>query len=157
MKKEIKILRKCQKVLQDLQYPGHPFQLSIVIDLADYKAWVDYGKVQDLNKALIEICQPLMYRTAGCDLMTKGTWLQDQNLSNSEKILKADLDRFYIDDIDAVRFYLALNSAIYSHKKKEPIFIFACIDEDTEYVEVKTFNTLQEIEQYYNEYFKRED
>ena len=157
MKEEIRILRKCQKVMEDLQYPGYPFQLSIVIDLEDYKAWVDYGKAQVLNRALIDICQPLLYKAVSCDLMTKRTWLQNQNLSTVEQILKAELDQFSIDDYDAVRFYLALMSAIYSHNKNDKVFIFACIDEDTDWVEVKTFTNLAEIKQYYLDYFKREE
>lgn len=157
MKKEIRILRKCQKILWDLQYPGYPFQMSVVIDIADYKAWVDYGKVQDLNRALISISQPLLYQAVNCDLMTKRTFLQDQNLSTVDEILKADYNQFYIDNYNAVRFYLALMSAIYKHKKNEKAFIFACIDDDTDWVDVKVFTTLEEIKKYHHDYFKSEE
>lgn len=157
MKPEIRTLRKCQKVMRDNQYPGYPFQLSIVIDLAEYKAWVDYGDAQDLDRALLEISQPLLYNAVECDLMTKRTFLVDQDLSTVEEILNADYDRFSIDNYNVVRFYLALMSAIFSHKKKDSVFIFACVDDDCDWVEVKTFNNLQEITQYYNEYFKREE
>lgn len=157
MKPEIRTLRKCQKVMNDLQYPGYPFQLTIVIDIEDYKAWVDYGKAEDLNRALIDISQPLLYNAVNCTLMTKRTFLQDQDLSTVEKILNADYDDFYIDNYNAVRFYLALMSAIFSHKKKDKAFIFACIDEDTEYVDVRCFDNLQEIEQYYNDYFTNKE
>jgi len=157
MKKEIRLLRKAQKVMEDMQYPGYPFQLTIVIDLEDYKAWVDYGKAQDLNRALIDISQPLLYNAVNCDLMTKRNFLQDQNLSTVDEILKADYDQFYIDSYNTVRFYLALMSAIYSHKKKDKAFIFACIDEDTEYVDVRCFDNLQEIEQYIKDYFTEQE
>ena len=157
MKKEIRLLRKAQKVMEDMQYPGYPFQLTIVIDLADYKAWVDYGKAKDLNQALIDISQPLLYNAVNCTLMTKRNFLQDQNLSTVDEILKADYHQFYIDNYNAVRFYLALMSAIYSHKKKDEVFIFACIDEATEYVDVRSFYNLQEIEQYVKDYFTEQE
>lgn len=157
MKEEVRVLRKCQKVMDELQYPGYPFQLTIVIDIEDQKAWVDYGRAQNLEKALTGISRSLLYNAVGCTSMTKRTFLQDQDLSTVEKILNADYDDFYIDNYNAVRFYLALMSAIFSHKKKDKAFIFACIDEDTEYVDVRCFDNLQEIEQYYNDYFTNKE
>ena len=157
MKPEIRTLRKCQKVMNDLQYPGYPFQLTIVIDIEDQKAWVDYGRAQNLEKALTGISRSLLYNAVGCTSMTKRTFLQDQDLSTVEKILNADYDDFYIDDYDVVKFYLALNSAIYRHKKTDKVFIFACVDGDTEWVDVKTFTNLKEIEQYYNDYFTNKE
>ena len=157
MKDEIRILRKCQRLMRDLQYPGYPFQLTIVIDIADYKAWVDYGKAQDLNRALIDISQPLLYQSIGCDLMKKRTFLQDQELSTVEKILNADYDQFQIDNYNTTRFYCALMSAIYNRNKNDKAFIFACVDDDTDWVEVKVFTTLDEIKKYYHDYFTQEE
>jgi len=153
MKPEIRTLRKCQKVMRDNQYPGYPFQLTIVIDIAEHKAWVDYGDAQDLDHALRDISQPLLYNAVECDLMTKRTFLVDQDLSTADEILKADYDRFSIDNCNAVKFYLALMSAIFSHKKKDPVFIFACVDDDSDYVEVKEFKNLDEIKKFYEDYF----
>lgn len=155
MKPEIRALRKCQKFMRDMQWPGYPFQMTIVIDLKEKKAWVDYGKEQTLDQALLEISQPLLYQAVGCTLMTKRTFLQDQELSTAEKIIKADYDDLYIDNEHAVKFYLALMSTIYNHKREEQedTYIFGCVDRDTDYVEVKEFKNLDEIKKFYEDYF----
>lgn len=155
MKPEIRTLRKCQKVMRDMQWPGYPFQMTIIIDLKEKKAWVDYGKERTLDRALLEISQPLLYQAVGCTLMAKRTFLQDQRLSTAEKIIKADYDDLYIDNEYAIKFYLALMSTIYNHKREEQedTYIFGCVDCDADYIEVKEFKKLNEIQQFYKDYF----
>ena len=154
MKREIRLLRKAQKVLNDLQYPGYPYQLSIVIDLEEKSAWVDYyGKKQPLNKALREIAPSLLYQCLWAERTSKQTFLIDQHLEDHQKYLKYEYDQFGIDSYECCKFYFALNAAICNHKKTDKGFIFACIDEDTEYVDVQVFNDVASIEKYINEYF----
>lgn len=157
MKNEIKILRKCQKLLSDLRYPGYPFQVSIVIDLEEQSAWINYcGKKQPLVKALQELYASLMFVCLEADNTSKKTFLTNQHLEPYEKYLEYDSDNFYIGNINACRLYFALNSAVYNNKKSELTgkYIFACMDEDTEYVEVKLFTSLEQVQQFYNDYFK---
>lgn len=154
MKREIRLLRKAQKVLNDLQYPGYPYQLSIVIDLEEKSAWVDYyGRKQPLNKALREIAPSLLYQCLWAERTSKQTFLIDQHLEDYQKYLKYEYDQFGIDSYECCKFYFALNAAICNHKKTDKGFIFACVDEDTEYVDVQVFNDVASIEKYINEYF----
>ena len=64
-----------------------------------------------------------------------------------------EYDQFGIDSYECCKFYFALNAAICNHKKTDKGFIFACVDEDTEYVDVQVFNDVASIEKYINEYF----
>ncbi len=158
MKKEIRTLRKAQRVLEALQYPGYPFQLSIIIDLEDKVAWVDSrGRKQPLEKALHDISENLLYRCITADSTSKRTFIIDQHLEDYKKYLKYDYDQFYIDSVPCCQFYFALNAAIYNDKKTDKGFIFACVDEDTDYVDVQRFSNLQEIEQYIKDYFTSEE
>ena len=154
MKQEVRLLRKAQKVLSDMQYPGYPYQLSIVIDLEAKCAWVDYeGQKQPLEKALREIAPSLLYQCLWADKTNKKTFIIDQHLEDYKQYLKYDYEQFGIDNYDCCKFFFALNAAIYNHKKTDKGFIFACIDEDTEYVDVQVFNDLASIEKYIDEYF----
>lgn len=154
MKQEVRLLRKAQKVLNDMQYPGYPYQLSIVIDLEEKSAWVDYyGRKQPLEKALKEIAPSLLYQCLWADKTSKRTFIIDQHLEDYKKYLEFDYDQFGIDSYDCCKFYFALNAAIYNHKKIDKGFIFACVDEDTEYVDVQVFNDVASIEKYVNDYF----
>lgn len=158
MKQEIKELRKAQKCMWDNQYPGYPFQLTIVIDLEEKVAWVDWnGKKQPLEKALASIAPSLLYQCLDADNTSKRTFVVDQHLEDYKKYLEYDDDQFYISQTNICRFYFALNSAIYNHKKTDKGFIFACIDDDAEYVDVQVFNDLQTIKNYVKDYFTQED
>ena len=55
----------------------------------------------------------------------------------------------------AIKFYLALMSTIYNHKREEQedTYIFGCVDCDADYIEVKEFKKLNEIQQFYKDYF----
>lgn len=154
MKPEIKELRKAQRVLHNLQYPGYPFQKSIIIDLEANEAWVDFcGKKQTLKQALLEISPSLLYGVIGCSKMVKGTWLIEQNLGSLDTILNADYDDFYVDDILIAKFYCALMNLIYTQKKNDRVYLFACVDEETDWVEAKCFTNMEEIKQYIKDYF----
>lgn len=158
MKPEIKALRQAQKFMDDLQYPGYPFQLTVVIDLEEKVAWVNHhGRKQPLKRALAQIWASLLYQCLSADNTYKQSFLVDQHLEDYKKYLDYDYDQFEIDHYECCKFYFALNSAIYSHKKTDTGFIFACVDEDTEWAEVQCFYNLQEIEQYIKDYFSREE
>ena len=120
MKPEIRTLRKCQKFMRDMQWPGYPFQKPIVIDLKEKKAWVDYGKEQTLDQALLEISQPLLYQAVGCTLVTKRTFSQDQELSTAEKIIKADYDvSLYTTQRKKCQEFKSRSQKVASKKKKK--------------------------------------
>ena len=83
MKEEIKLLRKAQKSLWDNMYPGYPFQLSIVIDLEEKSAWIDYcGRKTKLENALMLVSSKLMYVGAGAQNTSKQTSRKTKLLSN---------------------------------------------------------------------------
>jgi hypothetical protein len=152
MKPEIKELRKCQKALQSLQYTGYPFQLSIVIDIEEQKAWVDGGKEERFDRAFEEVSSRLATQMVFCHKVQKGTWLQEQRLSTVADILKADNDDFEVNVIYA-KFYFALVSAVFSHKRADKSFVFACLDADTDWLCVEDFQSLEEIENFRKDYF----
>ena len=154
MKQEIRTLRKLQKILKDMQYPGYPYQLSIVIDLEEKCAWVDYwGKKQPLEKIWAEIAPSLLYRCLDADKTTKRTFIFDQHLEDYREYLNYDYDNFCVGSLECWKFYFALNAAIYNHAKTDKGFIFACVDEDTEYVDVQCFENMDQINKYANTYW----
>ena len=154
MKNEIKYLRKCQKSLWDQQYPGYPYQLSVVIDLKEKAGYKDVGRKMPLDRLLKEVNNELIYQSLGANNTSKQTFIIDQHLEDHSKYLLAEYGDFFIDNLNAVRFYFALNSAIVHNQKG---YIFAMIDEECECVDVKVFNNLEEIKKYYEGGFVEEE
>lgn len=154
MKEEVKLLRKAQNVIWNNQYPGYPFELSVIIDLEDKCAWVDYnGEKTDLDSALKEINNMLIYQCLGANNTNKKSFLVDQHLEDYQAYLKCNEDDFWFDNLNAVRFYFALNSAIFNHKKNDKGFVFGVIDDDCDYVDVRVFDNKKDIQAYVDNYF----
>ena len=154
MKNEIKLLRKAQKVLWENQYPGYPFQVSIIIDLEEKCGWFDYcGRKESLNSILSKLNNILIYQCLDARNTNKRTFIIDQHLEDYRKYLDYDYEDFSIDNLNAVKLYFALNSAIYNRKKKDKGFIFAVVDEDSEYVDVRVFNNEHDIQAYVDNYY----
>ena len=153
MKAEIEKLLYCQQYLDDMKYPGYPFATSIVIDLEDDKAWIEGNKNPfSIKEALEKISAAICYQALICSNTTKGGWLNNSHLEEPNYYLhKAKDEDFMIDNIDAVRFYFALNAAIVN--KQDNKYIFASIDAECDYIGVSSFKTLNEIEKYKEDYF----
>lgn len=163
MKKEIKLLQKCQQFMLNNIYPGYSFQLSAIIDIESDKVYDDdeslySSKTYTIEEFLKNITVKLAYRGLGCSKMTKGSWIVEQDLGSHEDILKANDEEFYLDNMNAIKLYFALNSAIRTcQKNNKKSIIFAAIDDELDFVDLKVFNNYEEIEGYYNKYFKEEE
>ena len=158
MKNEIRLLRKAQKVLWENQYPGYPFQMSVIVDLEEQCAWVDYvSHKTNLNEAIAKIYGTLMYVSFGARNTDKRTFIIDQHLEDYKKYLDYDEEDFYIDNVNAVRFYFALSSAIYNRKKNDKRVVFAVIDDESDFVDVQVFDNIHDIEEYVKDFYEDED
>ncbi len=160
MKDEVKLLRKAQKVLWDNLYPGYPLQISVVMDLAEDTAWVDYkGYKTNLHRAMEIIQSATCFHALECNKVTKGNWLIDRTAEEVDEILKAKDEDFYIFDYDILKFYFGLASALVNIKDKKKGFIFGVYDEDCCYVDVKVFgeNDKDKIQKYVEEYFTNQE
>ena len=161
MKQEIKLLQKAQKIMRDNMYPGYPYQDSIIIDLENNQAYDHYGRKRSKDKLLKEIYADLLYQVVGHTESTKRTFIQDRHISNIDHFTDSrfDIDELYIDSDLAARFYLAIQSAlceIYDNKITKG-FMFACMDADCDYIEVKIFTELKEVNKFVKEYFEGEE
>lgn len=160
MKQEIKLLRKIQDKMIDMQYPGYPYQDSIIIDLETEMEYGHYSKGKKGKSTYNEFCRKLLYFILGHEKSTKGTWLNNRHIAPIQEFLdyNFDYESLYIDDYDCARLYFALHSALCEcYDNKEKPIIWACIDEDSEWIDCKIFRTLDEIKQYKDDYFWEED
>lgn len=154
MKQEVRLLRKAQKIAWDNMYPGYPFSMTIIIDLEDKSAYVNWcGKKISLSRALEQVYSKLIYQCLGANNTSKKSFLVDQHLEDYQTYLKCNEEDFWFNNLNAVRFYFALNSAIFNHKKTDKGYVFGIIDDDCDYVDVRVFNDLKDIQAYVDNYF----
>ena len=154
MKEEIKELRKCQRFLDDLKFPGYPTQLSIVIDIEEKVGWFNLNHKKSLKECLKDLFASLIYGCLGAKNTSKRTFVIDQHLEDYEKYLTYKEEDFYIDNLNAWRMYFSINSVLANRSKG---YVFAYLDEDMETVEVKVFDNLEQITTYVKEYWDNED
>ena len=153
MKNEIKLLRKAQKLLWENQYPGYPFQTSIIVDVADKCAWVDYcGRKVNLETALARIGNKLLYAGLGARKTDKRTFIIDQHLEDYKEYLDYNEEDFYFDNLNAIRLYFALSSAIFNRKTYDNVFVFGVIDDECDLVDVRVFDNEHDIQAYVDTY-----
>lgn len=152
MKDEIKLLRNCQRILNDNVYPGYPFQMSVIIDMKTKDAWIDLNRKTTLSAFMQRLNNATVFCSLGTTKANKGSWVQDRTMSSPEEILNAESDDFYIDNLEVTKFYFAVNAAIRECRDKDSI-IFACVDCNCDYVDCKIFNKKEDIEKYIEEYW----
>lgn len=159
IKKEIKQLRKIQRLLEDNVYPGYPFLIHGIIDMGDESAWINmYGRKMNLEKFCSEFDSKMCFHMMGSNLATKGSWATGPHqMQDHERFLQAKYDDFYIDNLGATQLYFATYAAIRECRGTKS-FIFFSYDDDCEYANVQIFKddeagtALEKINTYLREY-----
>lgn len=160
-KPEIAELRKHQIAMQNNTFPGYPYQDSIIIDCGANVAYDHDCHKRSINGLLKDIYSRLLYLTIGHTESTKSTWLQNRHISSVEHFTNSlfNPEEIYIDSTLAARFYLAIQSAlcdIKDHDKNNAI-LWACIDENCDFIDCRVFTSLEEIKKYSDEYLAEEE
>ena len=153
MNQEIKLIRRMEKFHDDHMYPGYPFLIHGVIDCEDKVGYIDGGKAMPLlTKFFPKFESMVCYHMVDCSLTIKGSWLNETHMDPYQKILEAEYDDFYIDNLEVTKLYFALYSAYRSNRNTKK-FIYFGYDGDSEYVWVKVFSSVKEIKQYIKDYY----
>lgn len=137
MTKEIKMLRRAEKMHDDNVYPGYPFMIHGIVDMKDGVGYIDRGDAMPLEKFIHEVSASLCYHMVGNCNSTKGSWLNDTKMEAHKKYLEADYDDFYIDNLPVTQLYFALFAAIRETKGKDALIYWGYDgDSDCAWVEV---------------------
>lgn len=148
-----KLLHKATRLHFREMYPGYPFAMigfyftklnSGEVDKHTFSNISNFRKLFETN---------LIFQCLGSDLATKGSWATGRHKMDSYKaFLDANEDDFYFDELNAVKLYFAFYSAYRQYKDKDAI-IFFVINTECDYVDVRVFETIEELEQYQKEYW----
>ena len=152
MKQEIKVFKKIERTFNDLMYPGYPFSIIGYADLGTEEFWLQGKKINSLRNFCNSFDSLCCYHMVGSELATKGSWLIETHMDMPEDFLKADYDRFYIDNYEVVKLYFAVYSAIRAFRATKQ-YLFFVYNGEADYVDVKAFSTVEEIEQYRQDYW----
>lgn len=167
-RKEYLALKKCCRFMEDIRHPGYPFSVCGIVDFKTKDCYVDNARrdftcEKNWNKFANIFHAGLLYQILDCDFVRKGSFVINSHMDNYKTILEApytkdDRDSFYIDinSQELVRLYFAVWSAIREYQDTDKLMFFV-YDGDNEWVEVKVFDTLEEIKNYYKDYFTEED
>lgn len=160
MDKRLTLLRKINKLAEMRQYPGYPFQLTGIIDLKNDKGMFgSYGRPLQIMHFFERFDSKIAFQAFGSYLATKGNWYNNgHQMANFEKFISYDTkhDDFYFDDIQSVQVWFGLYSA-YRQFKGQDKFIWFIIDNECEYIDIKVFETEQQIKDYMKEYWIEEE
>ena len=165
-RKEFLALKKCCRYLDDMKYPGYPFSICGIIDFKTLDCYVDNHRenfVTDsgFHKFGVWFEAGLLYNILDSDFTRKGSFVVESHMENYKVFLEEKWkdedgnDRFFIDNKELVRLYFSVYAAIREYKNTEKLLFFS-YDGDSEGLCVELFDTLEEIQKYYKEYFKGE-
>lgn len=143
MRKGTKKLLDCSRYCLAMQYPGYPFSKSIVIDFSTNEKYVDSEKVENFNELFAE----LLYQGIDSDYSIKGTFVRNSEMGTPKEFIEAKEEDFYFDNLDAIKLYFALCSAIRENQDTNH-YLFACIDGESSWVEVKVLKTNKQVDKY---------
>ena len=155
MKKEIKLLRKVQRLYESDLYPGHPGVDAFIIDVKENKIYrtsigKDSSRPKDFDKEFSTICKGLMYRSLGSDLLVKPSFIQNGVYGNIEDVNKSQYEDYFIDSVEAVKLFFGINFALIEHKG-ENVFIFAFANYAEECSGTFVFKNIEEIKDFVKE------
>lgn len=160
MKEEIKLLKSICKKAEDNQYPGYPFQLTGFIDMGEQKGYFgSHGRPMSLEKFYHDFDSEMAFPMLGSHLAQKGNWYNGGTLmAEYQKFISHDTsyDDFYIDDINAVKLYFGLYSAIRQFKDTNKLIWFI-VDNDCDYVDIQVFDNAEQIKHFIKEYWTEEE
>lgn len=155
MREIVKVLRNCQKIAWENQYPGYPYQMTAIIDMKDKSAYLNYGKKTSIKAILDEVTKAVAYHGLDSDFTTKGNFLTPTSMDEPETIIQGSDDHFYIDHLAVVKLYLGVNAAIKRYSTTDSV-MFAVCDLDADYVDVRMFTDEQAAKQYVKDYWSEE-
>ena len=171
-RKEFKKVRHIIRVCESHQWPGYPYCHFGVVDFKTKDCWDSNGRknfVTDENwyKFSSQFEAGMLYHILDSDFDRKGNFIVDSHMENyrtfldsewSDKVTnlfgeKVNNDHFYIDNRELTRLFFAVYAAIREYKDTNKIMLYM-YDGDAEYVDVKIFETLEDIQNYYEMYIK---
>ena len=171
-REEFKKLKHIIRKLEEPQYHGYPFSTFGVVDFKTKDCWTSNDRknfVTDENwyKFAAQFEAGLLYHILDSNFSGKGNFVIDSYMNHykvfldskwSEKVpnFKGDLvekENFYIDNQELVRLYFGVYAAIREYKNTNKLMLYF-YDGDAEYTDIRLFETLEDIKNYYNTYIK---
>lgn len=153
---DINLLKKINKQAENNQYPGYPFQLTGIVNPKDkFGMFGSNGEQMSLEAFFKEFDSILAYQMLGSNLAQKGSWLNGGTImAEYERFVSPNTnkDDFYLDNLEAIKLYFGFYSAYRQYKDKDVLIWFIC-DNDCDYVDVKVFDSNEQIEQFIKDYW----
>lgn len=163
MKSElVKYLLKVQKCASEQVWPGYPFRDSVIIDLSNDKCYQERTRATTFRNFLKELKNRCFDYVLGCQDNQKGSWyFGEPQLEKAECFTSYDFDdsKLYIDEPLVARYYLAIMSAYNEvvKSKKDNVIIFADVDLNEDYVFCKTYTSVEQAQENFEDFLKESE
>lgn len=125
-------LKKIQKSIDEMDYPGMPFQAFVATD-GEGKILVNGREYREAYLALMDINSMFMMQVVGSDLFSPANGVTCGVVSSTKRILDAEDDSFMIEDADAAKAWLLAHKII--EEPDGPSVVF--YEEETGFLFVK--------------------
>lgn len=168
-RKEFRKVKQIIHTFESFQYPGYPYSHFGVVDFKTKDCWDSNGRkkfIVDDNwyKFAAQFEAGMLYHILDSDFDRKGSFIQDSYMQDyktfleekwSEQVVntfgeKVTEEHFFIDNKELVRLYFAVYAAIRKYKNTDKVMLYI-YDGEEDYVDVKIFNNLEEINDYYKQ------
>ena len=146
------ILHNIEDVHFGNMYPGYPFAMIGYYYTKLNSGEIDGSTFHSLEEFRHNFEPTILYQSLDTCKATKGSWLQETEMDDYKSFVKSTSEDYFFDNIDAVKLYFAFYSAYREYRDKD-VIIFFVINSECDYLDVQVFQSEEELQKYYEEYW----